>query len=136
MSPDDPERRDMMRVLASELEIHEHVEDVIFYPAVRAVSESVPVAHAEHQQLADMLALTLRLGTSAPAFDDQLRVLHEAVDHHASSEERSMFIDARHLGDTRLRALGARIEEMLDHERESRARRAFRSLKSRLLEGA
>ena len=135
MDRDDPERRDMMRLLAGELEIHEHVEDEIFYPAVRPVSEDVPVAHAEHQQLADMLAVTLRLGTSSPAFDDHLRALHEAVDHHASSEETSMFAEAERLGDARLREMGARIEVMLDHERESRARRTFRDLKFRLLEG-
>lgn len=135
MDPDDPERRDMMRLLAGELEIHEHVEDVIFYPAVRPVSEDVPVAHAEHQQLADMLAVTLRLGPSSPEFEQQLRALHEAVDHHASSEETSMFKEAQRLGEARLRQLGQQIEQMLDHERESRARSAFRSLKIRLLEG-
>lgn len=37
MAPDDPERRDMMRLLAGELEIHEHVEDEVFYPPVRPV---------------------------------------------------------------------------------------------------
>ncbi|TFL19039.1 Rieske 2Fe-2S domain-containing protein [Jannaschia formosa] len=136
MDPSDPERRDLMRLLAGELEIHEHVEDEIFYPAVRPVSEDVPLAHAEHQQLADMLAVTLRLGTSDPEFDEHLRTLHEAVDHHASSEETSMFLEAERLGDARLRELGAKIEAMLDHERESRARSAFRDLKIRLLEGA
>lgn len=135
MDPEDPERRDMMRLLANELEIHEHVEDEIFYPAVRPVSEDVPVAHAEHQQLADMLALALRLGTATPAFEEQLRALHQAVDHHASSEERSMFKEAQRLGEVRLRELGAQIEAMLEHERASRARRAFRALKIRLLEG-
>ena len=93
------------------------------------------MAHAEHQQLADMLAVTLRLGTSSPEFEDHLRALHEAVDHHASSEERSMFAEAQRLGDARLREMGAEIEAMLEHERESRARSAFRALKIRLLEG-
>jgi hypothetical protein len=135
MASDDPERRDMIRLLAGELEIHEHVEDEIFYPAVRPVSEDVPVAHAEHQQLADMLAVTLRLGPSTPEFEAQLRALHRAVDHHATSEEQSMFREAQRLGDARLRCLGAEIEAMLDHERESRARSTFRDLKIRLLEG-
>lgn len=135
MDPGDPERRDMIRLLAGELEIHEHVEDEIFYPAVRPVSEDVPAAHAEHQQLADMLAVTLRLGPSTLAFEEQLRALHQAVDHHASAEERSMFVEAQRLGDARLRQLGAEIEALLDHERESRARSAFRALKIRLLEG-
>ena len=135
MAPDDPERCDMMRRLAGELEIHEHVEDEIFDPAVRPVSEDVPVAHAAHQQRADMLAVTLRLGPATPDFEAQLRALHEAVDHHASSEERSMFRGAQRLGDARLRQMGAEIAAMLEHERESRAHSTFRDLKSRLLEG-
>jgi nitrite reductase/ring-hydroxylating ferredoxin subunit/uncharacterized membrane protein len=61
---EDPERRDLLRTLASELEIHEQVEDHIFYPAVRPVSEDVEVAHAEHRQLSDLLAMTLKLDTS------------------------------------------------------------------------
>ncbi|MBO1077334.1 hemerythrin domain-containing protein [Roseomonas marmotae] len=57
---DDPQRRDLMRILASELEIHEYVEDHIFYPAVRPVSEDVPIEHSEHRQLSDLLAKTYR----------------------------------------------------------------------------
>jgi ABC-type uncharacterized transport system ATPase subunit len=53
-SRDDHDRRDMIQTLAAEFEIYEQVEDAIFYPGVRPVSEDVPVAHAEHQQLADM----------------------------------------------------------------------------------
>lgn len=131
---EDPERRDLLRLLASELEIHEHIEDEIFYPAVRPVSEDVPVAHAEHQQLADMLAATLRLNTATPEFEDHLRALYAAVDHHASSEERSMFREAQRLGDDRLRELGAELENLLEDEREKRARRAYRQLKIRILE--
>ncbi|WP_375257425.1 DUF2231 domain-containing protein [Citreimonas sp.] len=135
MSPEDPERRDMMRLLAGELQIHEHVEDEIFYPEVRPVSEDVPVAHAEHQQLADMLAVVLRLSPSSPEFETQLRSLHTAMNHHASSEESSMFVEARRLGDARLREMGVRIEAMLDHERTALARRTWRDVKIRLLEG-
>ena len=46
-----------------------------------------------------------------------------------------MFKEAQRLGDARLRHLGAQIEAMLDHERESRARSAFCDLKIRLLDG-
>lgn len=136
MGRENPERRDLLRLLASELEIHEHVEDEIFYPAVRPVSEDVLVAHAEHQLLADMLAATLRLDTATPAFDTHLRALHEAVDHHARSEERSMFREAARLGDARLRELGARLEALMEAERETRARRFYRDLKIRILERA
>jgi hypothetical protein len=132
----DPARRDLVRTLASELEIHEHVEDHIFYPAVRPVSEHVAIAHSEHRQLADLLAETLKLDTVGAAFEEPLRALHAAVDHHAGSEERSMFVEAQRLGDARLRELGRDLEAMLEEQRTSRFRRAFRDLKIRLLEGA
>jgi nitrite reductase/ring-hydroxylating ferredoxin subunit/uncharacterized membrane protein len=130
----DPRRRDLLRTLASELEIHEQVEDSIFYPAVRPVSEDVPIAHAEHRQLSDLLAMTLKLDTGSAAFEEHLRALHEAVDHHAGSEERSMFVEARRVGDARLRELGRALEAMLEERRTSHFRRAFRALKISLLE--
>lgn len=125
-----------MRTLASELEIHEHVEDHLFYPAVRPVSEDVAIAHSEHRQLADLLAVTLKLDTASQEFEEHLRALHAAVGHHAGSEERSMFLEARRLGEARLRELGHALEAMLEEQRTSRFRRAFRDLKIRLLEGA
>lgn len=131
----DPQRRDLMRTLASELEIHEHVEDHVFYPAVRPISEDVAIAHSEHRQLADLLAMTLKLNTASPEFEEHLRALHAAVDHHAGSEENSMFLEAQRLGEARLRELGHVLEGMLDEQRASRFQRAFRDLKIRLLEG-
>lgn len=131
----DPQRRDLMRTLASELEIHEYIEDHIFYPAVHPVSEDVPVAHSEHRQLADLLAKTLKLNTATQEFEEHLQALHSAMDHHAGSEERSMFQEAQRLGDARLRKMGQALERMLEEQRTSRAQRMFRDLKIRLLEG-
>ena len=131
---EDPQRRDLMRVLASELEIHEHVEDHLFYPAVRPVTEDVPIAYAEHGQMADLLAMTLKLNTASPEFIAHLRALHEAVEHHAGSEERSMFVQAQRLGETRLREIGHRLEAMLEEQRTSRFQQAFRALKIALIE--
>jgi len=130
----DPRRRDLMRTLAFELEIHEHIEDHVFYPAVYHVSEDVAVAHSEHRQLADLLALTLKLNTATAAFEEHVNALHAAVDHHAGSEERSMFVHAQRLGEARLRDLGQTLETMLEQQRTSRFQRAFRDLKVRLLE--
>ncbi|MDO9708356.1 DUF2231 domain-containing protein [Paracraurococcus lichenis] len=135
MPREDPARRDLLRMLAQEMEIHEYVEDRLFYPAVRAVSEDVAVAHAEHRQLADLLAETLKLSTATPEFEAHLRALHAALDHHAGSEERSMFPEAERLGEARLREIGHALEALLEQARESRARQAFRALKVRLLEG-
>jgi nitrite reductase/ring-hydroxylating ferredoxin subunit len=133
--PHDPQRRDLVRTLAFELEIHEHIEDHVFYPAMYSVSEDVAVAHSEHRQMADLLAITLKLNTATATFEEHVKALHAAVDHHAGSEERSMFIHAQRLGERRLRELGQILETMLEQQRTSRFQRAFRDLKIRLLEG-
>jgi hypothetical protein len=135
MPREDLERRDLMRALAQELEIHEHIEDKLFYPAVQPVSGDVAIAHAEHRQLADLLAMTLKLSTATPEFEEHLRALRAAVDHHAGSEERSMFREAQRLGEQRLREIGHALEALLEEQRTSRARQTFRALKVRLLEG-
>jgi acyl transferase domain-containing protein len=134
MHGDDPQRRDLMRMLAAELEIHEHIEDQLFYPAVRPVTEDIPIAYAEHGQMADLLAMTLKLNTASPLFEEHFRALHAAVEHHAGSEETSMFVQAQRLGDARLRELGHALEIMMEDQRTSRFQQAFRALKTSLIE--
>ena len=130
----DPQRHVLMHTLAAELDIHEAVEDAIFYPAVSPVSEDVDIAYAEHGVLADMVGATLKLPIDSEAFEASLRALHAAFLHHAGSEERSMFHEAERLSERRLRDLGGQLEDMLDNERTSRFRRAFRDLKISLME--
>ncbi len=132
---DTPQRHELMRTLASELDIHEVIEDAIFYPAVQPVSEDVDIAYAEHGVLADLLAATVKFPLGSAEFEEHLRALHAAFLHHAGSEERSMFAEAERLSEGELRALGHKLETMLDNERTSRFRRAFRDLKISLLEG-
>ncbi len=132
---DTARRHELIRTLASELDIHEAIEDAIFYPAVQPVSEDVDVAYAEHGVLADLLAATVKFPLGSAEFEEHLRALHAAFLHHAGSEEQSMFVEAGRLSEGELRALGHKLETMLDNERTSRFRRAFRELKISLLEG-
>ena len=131
----DPQRHALMQTLAAELDIHEVVEDAIFYPAVSPVSEDVDIAYSEHGVLANTLAGTLKLPVDGAEFEENLRALQAAFLHHAGSEERSMFREAQRLPEGRLRELGRQLESRLDSERTSRFRRGFRELKIRLMEG-
>ena len=133
-SGDGADRHDLMRTLAAELDIHEAVEDAIFYPAVQAVSEDTEIAYAEHGVLADLLAATVKLPLGSEAFHEHLTALQAGFLHHAGSEEHSMFKEAERLSDTRLRDLGQQLDIMLEEERTSRFKQAFRSLKIRLME--
>lgn len=130
------ERHALMRALAAELDIHEAIEDEVFYPAVMAVSEDTEVAYAEHGVLADALAALVKLPLGSAAFREHLVALQAGFLHHAGSEERSMFREAERLSDERLHELGAKLEALLEEERTSRSKRAFRSLKIRLMEAA
>ncbi len=130
---EDPQRHALLHTLAAELDIHEVVEDAIFYPAVSPVSEDVDIAYAEHGVLADMVGAIVKLPTQGAAFEDALRALQAAFLHHAGSEERSMFGEAERLDEGRLRELGRKLEDRLDAERTSRFRRTFRDLKINLL---
>lgn len=123
---EDPRRLELLDELAGELDMHEKIEHEIFYPAVRRVSDMVPVAGSEHRQLADQLAILLTLDTASPAFDAHLAALRAAVEHHAGSEETRMFPEAQALGDETLRVLGARLDRRLAELRESRLQNLIR----------
>ena len=130
----DAPRHDLMRTLAAELDIHEVIEDAIFYPAVRQVSEDTEIAYAEHGVLADLLAQTVKFPLDSQEFKSHLTALQAAFLQHAGSEEKSMFKEAARLSESRLLALGEELERLLEKERTSRVRRAFRALKLSLLE--
>ena len=133
-SSTDAPRHDLMRSLAAELDIHEVIEDAIFYPAVRSVSEDTEIAYAEHGVLADLLGQTVKFPLGSQEFETHLTALQAAFLHHAGSEEKSMFKEASRLSEHRLLELGAELEHLLEKERTSRARQAFRALKISLLE--
>lgn len=130
----DSSRKGVMYTLATEYDIHEGIEEKIFYPAVAPVSEDVTAAYAQHNELDDIFATTLRIGVSSPEFESHIRVLHKALDHHASSEEASMFVEAKRLGDRRLRQLGHELATELDVQRTSLVPRVFRMMKLKTLE--
>jgi len=60
MPPTSHERQDSLDELLVELDIHMRIEDELFYPAVQAASKLVAIAHAEHRQVFDQLAVVLR----------------------------------------------------------------------------
>jgi len=128
------ERRRVLDQLVDELSIHEQLEDEIFYPEVSAASPMVAVAHAEHRYLEDQVAVVLRTGPARPGFDEEVRVLHEAVEHHAGHEESEMFVevDAKLDADV-LEDMGARLSDRLSQLRASRSTRLRLRVKREVL---
>lgn len=125
------ERRRVLGVAMSELSIHEQIEDEIFYPAMRDISALVSIAHAEHRQLSDQLAVVLRSdGPGGDRFAEDLRSLTAAVEHHAGKEESDMFPEVvRKVPADELEAIGDRLSARLETLRRSRLTRLRLRLK-------
>ncbi|OBB95125.1 hemerythrin domain-containing protein [Mycobacterium sp. 852002-40037_SCH5390672] len=110
---DSDERQDALDGLLIELDIHMRIEDDLFYPAVSAASTLVAIAHAEHRQVWDQLAVLLRTSPAAPEYADEWEAFVTVLDAHASEEERDLCPAPIDLSDDMLDALGIRMAERI-----------------------
>jgi len=128
------ERRRHLNVLSSELQIHEQIEDELYYPAIRDISPLVWTAHAEHRQLEDQLAVVLRTPIGAEPFPDEWRTLVHTLEGHATEEETEMFPEvAAYLDAAKLEAVGQALHARQAQLRASRLTRARHWLKRETL---
>lgn len=115
-----PERQEYLDDLLVELDIHFRIEDDLYYPALAAASTLIAIAHAEHRQVIDQLAVLLRTSPTAPTYDAEWRSFARVLEAHADEEERDMIpVPASvKITDAELEELGhqmaARIEELRD----------------------
>lgn len=110
------EKGRLFEQIRRELTVHAKVEEEIFYPAVRKLPEDeatdlVLEAAEEHAIVKTLLGQLESLDAGDDVFDAKMKVMMEAVEHHADEEESDMFPEARKgLDEGALVALGARIE--------------------------
>jgi antitoxin component HigA of HigAB toxin-antitoxin module len=128
------ERQEYLDDLLVELDIHFRIEDDLYYPALSAASTLVAIAHAEHRQVIDQLAVLLRTPPSAPSYEDEWHSFATVLEAHADEEERDMIPAPPpvHLSDEELETLGTqmanRIKELRDstvHKLHVRGRKAL-----------
>jgi hypothetical protein len=107
-------REELFTKLKQELEIHEAIEEEIFYPALKEhpkAKEIVLEAYEEHN-VVDMVMAEIE----GVAFDDErwgakLTVMKENIEHHIEEEEGEMFKQARQVFERKeLEELGDRME--------------------------
>jgi hypothetical protein len=116
---DTDERQDALDELLIELDIHMRIEDDLFYPAVSAASELVAIAHAEHRQVWDQLAVLLRTPPTAPQYQDEWNSFVTVLDAHATEEERDLCPAPIDLSQDMLDTLGDRMVERIAQLRQS-----------------
>ena len=110
-------RRQTFPRLKQELDAHAHIEETIFYPALKERPETtglVAEAYEEHAEVKELLAqLEQGLGAAdGDAWLEQLTDLRDSVEHHVEEEENDLFPNAeKALGREQIDALGARMQE-------------------------
>lgn len=100
--------------IKTELELHTHIEEKIFYPALEEPEETHDLALEAYEEHAVVKNLLKELGRAKTADDEweaQAKVLKENVEHHVEEEENELFTKAESaLDEEELEALGEQME--------------------------
>ncbi len=103
--------------IKTELDVHTHIEETIFYPALIAGGDEELVGIVregieEHRQVKMFLREIQALQDDSFKFEPKLKVLMEDVEHHADEEESDMFPKVRKQFESQeLESLAARMEK-------------------------
>lgn len=111
---DKQERKAIADEVIIELDIHSRLEEEIYYPAVRRMSDDVEEimneAAEEHHVVELLMQEFLEMKASDPMFAAKFKVMSENVEHHIDEEESEMLPKATELGRDRMEELGQRME--------------------------
>lgn len=93
---EDADHRDTFDQIKTELEIHTHIEETIFYPKIREEGDEelkkiVLEGLEEHHQAKMFLREIAGLADESEKFQPKLKVLMEDIAHHVQEEEGKMF---------------------------------------------
>lgn len=99
---EEQKKRHIADQIANELETHTHIEETIFYPALREEEElkdMVMEALEEHKQVKTLIREIGNLARESEKFDAKMTVMKENVEHHVEEEENEMFPKVEQLFD-------------------------------------
>jgi hemerythrin superfamily protein len=93
------------------LEVHAQLEEEIFYPAVREVSdnEAIKKSVTEHAEMRRLIALLRSMEPEDSRYDDTYMELMRDVLHHVADEETVILPEAERLLSDHLGELGSRM---------------------------
>jgi len=107
-------KKELFDQIETELEIHTHIEETVFYPAMEQHEELktlVAEARDEHDEVKELLEDMESMTPEDEEFESSLQDLIESVEHHVEEEEQEMFPKARQIvGDKALEDLGRQLE--------------------------
>ena len=89
-SSDRSKQKELFDKIDTELEMHTHIEETIFYPAVEKheeMKDMVRESLKEHNQVKILLREIEKITPDDEEFDEKFEDLIECVEHHAEEEE-------------------------------------------------
>jgi hemerythrin-like domain-containing protein len=108
--------------IKTELELHTHIEETIFYPALeepKQTHELTLEAYEEHDVVKKLLKELSRAKSPTEEWEAQAKVLQENVEHHVEEEENELFKKAKAVLSTdEIETLGEQMEN--EKERQQR----------------
>ena len=100
--------------IKTELELHTHIEETIFYPALedpKQTHDLVLEAYEEHDVVKKLLAQLSKAKSANEEWEAQAKVLRENVEHHVEEEENELFPKTRAaLSQEEIETLGEQME--------------------------
>ena len=107
-------REELFTKVKHELQVHEAIEEEIFYPALKEhpkAKDLVLEAYEEHNVVDMVMAEIEEVSFEDERWGAKLTVMKENVEHHIEEEETEMFKQARQVFDSQeLEDLGQRME--------------------------
>ena len=115
------QREALVARIERELKTHAQIEEEVFYPAFKAVTEDTDAEDlfyeaAEEHHVVDMVLPALKAANpKSHEFSAKAKVLKDLIEHHIREEEGQMFQKARSLfSDQQLRELGELMQARKD----------------------
>lgn len=100
--------------IKTELELHTHIEETIFYPATEEPKQTHDLtleAYEEHDVVKKLLQELSRAKSPNEEWEAKAKVLQENVEHHVEEEENELFPKAsKALGADEIETLGEQME--------------------------
>lgn len=113
-------REQLMRKMKRELTVHELIEEVIFYPALKEhpkAKELVLEAYEEHHVVDNVMGELEQTPVDDEVWGAKFTVMKENLEHHIEEEEGEMFDQARQVFSRQeLEELGARMTARKEQE--------------------
>jgi hemerythrin superfamily protein len=104
-------KKGLVLTICTALEVHAQLEEEVFYPALRAVTddEILLESPAEHDEMRRLIALLRRMEPEARDYTSTLMALMREVIHHVADEETVLLPMAEDLLHDQLGSLGAKM---------------------------